>query len=59
MPAAYYLVVEDNSISKGVLGRVKEFYYVPETGKPGTYKDTEIGGYAKPVLYLYPEEKTE
>lgn len=34
-----------------------EYYYIPstkETGKIPTY----IGGYAKPILYLYPEKET-
>lgn len=30
-----------------------EYYYVPETGETGKFS-TLIGGYAKPVLYLYP-----
>ena len=30
-----------------------EYYYVPETGETGKFP-TLIGGYAKPVLYLYP-----
>ena len=41
-----------NDISKGY-----EYYYIPKTGKKGKIATT-IGGYAKPVLYLYPEEKT-
>ena len=35
-----------------------EYYYIPttkETGRIATY----IGGYAKPVLYLYPEKETK
>lgn len=35
-----------------------EYYYIPatkETGRIATY----IGGYAKPVLYLYPKKKTK
>ena len=32
-----------------------EYYYIPETGETGKIK-TFVGGYAKPVLYLYPEK---
>lgn len=32
-----------------------EFYYIYDTGESGKFY-TVIGGYAKPVLYLYPEE---
>lgn len=50
-----YIVVEDESINVGILGRGTEYYYVPEKDKSGKIELTEIGGYAKPVLYLYPK----
>lgn len=34
-----------------------EYYYIPKTGEVGKI-GTYIGGYAKPILYLYPETKT-
>ena len=39
---------EDNGIDYGY-----EYYYIPSTGETGKIA-TYIGGYAKPVLYLYP-----
>ena len=30
-----------------------EYYYIPKTGETGKIA-TYIGGYAKPILYLYP-----
>ena len=33
-----------------------EYYYIPSTGETGKIP-TWIGGYAKPVLYLYPKEE--
>lgn len=53
-----YLVVEDESIPEGTKGRGKEYYYGTETGQVGVIEIEYVGGYAKPVLYLYPEEKT-
>lgn len=35
-----------------------EYYYIPKTKEKGKIA-TVIGGYAKPVLYLYPKEKTK
>ena len=32
-----------------------EYYYIPETGETGKFA-TFIGGYAKPILYLYPTQ---
>ncbi len=34
-----------------------EYYYIPETGETGRIP-TYIGGYAKPILYLYPIKDT-
>lgn len=41
-----------NEMSKGY-----EYYYIPTTKETGKIP-TVIGGYAKPVLYLYPTKKT-
>jgi len=54
-----YLVVQDNYVSSDYEdeGYGYEYYYDTEnktSGKIATY----IGGYAKPVLYLYPTKKT-
>ncbi len=49
-----YIVVEDENIEIGTLGRGIEYYYEPTNKKTGRIELTEIGGYAKPVLYLYP-----
>ena len=59
----YYVVFEDSvtpyeQFEKDADGNVLnayEYYYIPETGEIGKIK-TFIGGYAKPVLYLYPKE---
>lgn len=53
-----YLVVEDESIPEGTKGRGKEYYYGTENGKTGVIELDYIGGYAKPVLYLYPKTET-
>lgn len=67
-----YLVVQDPSVTvEEVLENNKdytqddiewikessgyEYYYIPSTGETGKIP-TAIGGYAKPVLYLYPEK---
>ena len=52
-----FFVVEDKNIDNGVDGRGLEFYYIPSTGETGVITTTGIGGYAKPVLYLYPTKK--
>ena len=49
-----YLVVEDENIPIGTLGRGVEYFYDIKSKKTGKIELTEIGGYAKPVLYLYP-----
>ena len=51
-----YLVVEDNSIEVGTKGRGKEYYYGTVNGETGVIPLEFIGGYAKPVLYLYPKK---
>ena len=53
-----YLVVEDESIPDGTKGRGKEYYYGTENGEVGVIELEYVGGYAKPVLYLYPEVET-
>lgn len=54
-PAGYYFIFEyDKNDDSGV-----EIYFNQETKEIKKYELEEIGGYAKPVLYLYPEEKTE
>lgn len=35
-----------------------EYYYIPSTGEKGK-EVMIIGGYAKPILYLYPEKETK
>lgn len=54
-----FLVVEDTSVVDGEEGRGLEYYFVPDTLEVGVIKTTGIGGYAKPVLYLYPTKKTK
>lgn len=53
-----YLVIEDESIPDGTKGRGKEYYYGTDTKEVGVIELEYIGGYAKPVLYLYPEVDT-
>ena len=49
--------INDNDINeRSYVGY--EYYYVPKTKEKGKIA-TVIGGYAKPVLYLYPEERTK
>ena len=57
----YYLIIEhdaagqpnDENGNPGV-----EYYYNPKTKEVKEYDLEYIGGYAKPVLYLYPTEET-
>ena len=32
-----------------------EYYYIPSTGENGINENSMIGGYEKPIIYLYPE----
>ena len=48
---------EHPEISDEGMGVGYEYYYYPSTKEQGKIA-AEIGGYAKPVLYLYPEEDT-
>jgi hypothetical protein len=53
--AGIYLIVQtdENGYSSGV-----EYYINTNTHEIKKYELKEIGGYAKPVLYLYPEKET-
>ncbi len=53
-----YIVVENKDIPYGTEGSGLEYYYIPTTGETGVIKTVGVGGYAKPVLYLYPKKKT-
>lgn len=53
-----YIVVENKDIPYGTEGSGLEYYYIPSTGETGVIKTEGVGGYAKPILYLYPEKKT-
>ncbi len=55
-PAGYYFIFEEGDMEEGP---GVEYYFNPETKEVIKYDLEYIGGYAKPVLYLYPEEKTE
>ena len=54
-----YIVIEDitDPDMYGDGGQGHEYYYIPTTKETGKIA-TEIGGYAKPVLYLYPKKET-
>lgn len=54
-----YMVVENKNIPYGQEGSGLEYYYIPSTGETGIIKTNGVGGYAKPVLYLYPTKKTQ
>ncbi|MGN1347158.1 MAG: hypothetical protein ACI4V1_10260, partial [Eubacteriales bacterium] len=58
-PAGLYFLTENFNESLGMEGTGLEFYYHPETGASGALAVAYIGGYAKPVLYLYPTEETD
>lgn len=50
-----YLVVENKEIPTGTKGSGLEYYYIPNTKETGVIETNGVGGYAKPVLYLYPK----
>jgi len=52
--AGYYFIVQVD----GELGGT-EYYFNPKTKESKAWDLPEIGGYAKPVLYLYPEKETK
>ncbi|MFA6947681.1 MAG: hypothetical protein WCQ72_01730 [Eubacteriales bacterium] len=52
-----YVSCENRKISYGTGGSGFEFNYVPETGEIFMIENIGIGGYEKPVLYLYPENE--
>lgn len=54
-----FAVIEDHDKEDGEKGVKLEYYFEPKTGKIGTILLDEMGGYAKPVLYLYPEKETK
>ena len=59
-PSAYYFIFEDSSdVDSDYNTRSVEFWYAPDTGKSGVYESYSSFAYAKPVLYLYPEKKTD
>ena len=59
-PAGYYFGFADASVmDENHYYLDVEFYYDPETKESGTVKYFGSFDYAKPVLYLYPEETTE
>ena len=58
-PPAYYFVFEDGKTTNEDGIREVEFWYAPDTGKSGVYETYSSFAYAKPVLYLYPEETTD
>ena len=60
-PLGLYISIFDYSVTKETLGYFNEYYYNPSTGENGVkkYDDPAIGGYEKPVLYLYPIVKTD
>lgn len=51
-----YLVLENTDIEYGNKGSGLEYYYIPKTKEKGVIETIGVGGYAKPVLYLYPKE---
>lgn len=58
-PSGYYFVISiPHNESENYDEDCYEYYYIPETGEIGRYENDEYcwGGYAKPVLYLYPEK---
>lgn len=55
--AGYYFIVETDN--KGEMEEGIEYYFNPNTKETNSWELDEIGGYAKPVLYLYPETKTK
>ncbi len=58
-PAGICYITENLNESLGMDGTGLEFYFDPVTGESGALAVAYIGGYAKPVLYLYPETETE
>lgn len=54
-----YLILGDSNIEYPKNGSGLEYFYIPENGETGVIKIDGGGRYAKPVLYLYPKEKTK
>ena len=58
--AGYYFIIELGSESMGDGdGAGIEYYFDPITKEVDSWELEHVGGYAKPVLYLYPEKKTK
>lgn len=57
-PAGIYYITENLNESLGMDGTGLEFCFDPVTGDSYALAVAYIGGYAKPVLYLYPETET-
>ena len=55
--AGYYFVIGYHNNDTDDSG--KEVYFDPVTKKVDSWELEEIGGYAKPVLYIYPKEKMD
>lgn len=54
--AGIYLIIELNGSNEGP---GIEYYYNTKTQETKTFELEYIGGYAKPILYLYPEKQTD
>lgn len=54
-----YLVIENKDIPYGNIGSGIEFYYDPVTKEVGIIETEGVGGYEKPIVYLYPTQKTD
>lgn len=52
--AGYYFIFQNDGVESGI-----EYYFNPKTKQVKKYELEVVGGYAKPVLYLYPKEKTD
>lgn len=55
--AGYYFIIETGKNDMSASG--VEYYFNPKTKEIKSWELSEIGGYAKPILYLYPEAETE
>lgn len=60
--AGYYFIFEDKT-GDDFYGEGNEpgieYYFDPKTKQIDSWELKEVGGYAKPVLYLYPEKETK
>ncbi len=53
-----YMVFGNADIEYPKLGSGLEYFYIPDTNEMGVIEIEGVGGYAKPVLYLYPTKDT-